>query len=149
MPPRQAVQVEHGHRLQAVSLASEPCWDRLLPKLLSGRRSGFALPARSLAGAVVGSLARKKGKGRFDDSTRSGWSFCAMRAYARAAVVGSANLSLSRKAGSRFLAVLAVSTASRYKRPGHSRARAFFRLCVFEPRCPVEHSSVSGAGPSM
>lgn len=36
MPPRQAVQVEHGHRLQAVGLACEPCWDRLLPKLLSG-----------------------------------------------------------------------------------------------------------------
>jgi hypothetical protein len=62
-----------------------------------------------------------------------------MRAYARAAVVGSANLSLSRKAGSRFLAVLAVSTASRYKRPGHSRARAFF-VCVF-----LSRAAASGA----
>jgi hypothetical protein len=113
MPPRQAVQVEHGHRLQAVSLASDLAGIGF--SLSFCQVAGLALPcprarARSLAGAVVGSLARKKGKGRFDDSTRSGWSFCAMRAYARAAVVGSANLSLSRKAGSRFLAVLAVST---------------------------------------
>ena len=33
-PPRQAVQVEHGHRLQTVEPSAktpEPCWDRLLP----------------------------------------------------------------------------------------------------------------------
>ena len=51
MPPRQAVQVEHGHRLHTVGLAREPCWDRLLPKLLSGLALARHLAA--LAGAVV------------------------------------------------------------------------------------------------
>ena len=54
MPPRQAVQVEHGHRLQTVAPSvrtPEPCWDRLLPKLLSGAcMAGWLAP---LAGAVV------------------------------------------------------------------------------------------------
>ena len=53
-----------------------------------------------------------------------------MRAYARAlqySLAGSANLSLSRKAGSRFLAgFLAVSqrTLLPLQGPGHGRARA-------------------------
>jgi hypothetical protein len=94
MPPRQAVQVEHGHRLQAVSLASDLAGIGF--SLSFCQVAGLALPcprarARSLAGAVVGSLARKKGNG----TVRRFYPFW---------------VELLRNAGSRFLAVLAVST---------------------------------------
>jgi hypothetical protein len=73
-----------------------------------------------------------------------------MRAYARAlqSLAGSANLSLSRKAGSRFLAgFLAVSqrTLLPLQGPGHGRARAVLFLSRVSLLQAEPHPSASGA----